>query len=626
MKKLFRWGGLIGFIVFTAVTLLIGFFFLDNWVKAGIEAAGTSANGAEVNVGDVDVTLSPLGFLIENVEVADAEKLTHNAVEFGRIELAINFPQLFLGNVRIESLQVSDIQTNVERATPATAVVEDAVEATGDESATGTASNSAQSEQQPSQISEAANNIVSQLPSASSIVNDFSNNSRAAIANAEDVVAQSKQSITASINELPGDDELASYRQQINAIRNTNLNSLEKVNTASRQLQTLTDEAGNDQRDIIDVRRSIDAAVDESETAIRDIAGSPNEDWQALRAANPFNAEGAVKVAELLLGEDFVNRVEQAQYWYGKARPWLARLKTEDDDEPSPERLDGQYIHFYHPDPTARFQLDYGLLSFELDSWPWQLELQDITSKQTDGTRPTQLLLQRGEEDQVGFSVSGLLDQIDGQQVDTYEMVGNGVRFASRNLSLSDTSVSWVPSPADISGEVVSVDGELDGEILMQFPRNEFTATGGSLGSYLNQALSNVQAFNVVLDISGTATRPSINVRSNLDNQLNNAIADIARGEYEAWLADVREELDNEVARLRAPVDDGFDEVTELQETAEARIDQFQNEVVAEIEALVKEVEAEQKRLENAARDAVENAVEDAVKDEAENLIDRISF
>ncbi|MDX1342920.1 MAG: hypothetical protein R3227_11215, partial [Reinekea sp.] len=60
--KMFRWSGLIAFVLFTTLLLVLGFFFLDGWMKKAVEAAGFSVNGSEVNVGDVDLTLNPLGF------------------------------------------------------------------------------------------------------------------------------------------------------------------------------------------------------------------------------------------------------------------------------------------------------------------------------------------------------------------------------------------------------------------------------------------------------------------------------------------------------------------------------------------------------------------------------------
>ena len=95
--KLFRWSGLIGFAVVITAVLVIGFFFIDNWVKAGIEAGGTRVNGAEVNVGDVDLTFSPLGFRVEDLRITNADRPTHNLFELDEARLELRLTQLFFG-------------------------------------------------------------------------------------------------------------------------------------------------------------------------------------------------------------------------------------------------------------------------------------------------------------------------------------------------------------------------------------------------------------------------------------------------------------------------------------------------------------------------------------------------
>ena len=104
--KIFRWSGSIGFIVFTGLLMLLGMVFLDGWLKSAIESAGLKLNGAEVNVAQVDFTLSPLGFNLEGIEIADPDSLGYNALVLSQVKVEINFLQLFLGNVRIKDLRI----------------------------------------------------------------------------------------------------------------------------------------------------------------------------------------------------------------------------------------------------------------------------------------------------------------------------------------------------------------------------------------------------------------------------------------------------------------------------------------------------------------------------------------
>ncbi|MEX2320547.1 MAG: hypothetical protein WD668_04270, partial [Saccharospirillum sp.] len=115
---LFRWSGLIAFVVVLTLLIVIGVLFLDNWARAGLEAGGTRVHGAEVNVASVDLTLSPLGFEVRGVQVTDKENPARNLFELNTARLAMDLPKLFLGKTSIDDLTVSGMSTGTERSEP----------------------------------------------------------------------------------------------------------------------------------------------------------------------------------------------------------------------------------------------------------------------------------------------------------------------------------------------------------------------------------------------------------------------------------------------------------------------------------------------------------------------------
>lgn len=620
--KIFRWSGLIGFVVFTTLVTVIGFFFLDGWVKRGLEAAGFATNRAEVNIGNVDLTLNPLGFRIENVQIADADKPTHNAIELGDIELAINFPQLFLGNIRINNAEIVDIQTDTERSRVARLPDNPSAASVGAQRATEAAQ-------------DKAREIGSMLPSPSEAVDAQTQNTQAAVANAQQTLATSRTNMNNAIGNLPGDERLASYRQRIAEVKSINLDSLDNINRSQQLLVGISRDIATDKLAIEAVKSNLNRAVADGKNSVDAILNAPAKDLAQLRADYPLNAESAMKVAELLLGQAFFDRIEKAQYWYTKAKPWLDRVRPSGEpEEARPVRLDGEFVRFPHPDPTAAFQLDRSLVSFTADGWPWQLRMNDISSVQNDDTRPVTLALIRGEVSNAAMRVDGVLDQINGDQIDTYSFSGRGIGFKSTELNLAGTTIDWVPQPANLSGNIVATNGALSGKVTLAFPSNEFDATGGGqTGRFISSALQTIDDFTVDVLVSGRVTSPRFSVQSNIDNKLSSALRDVARAEYDAWVASVREELNQKVAELRQPVDRAYADITALRADAEDRIQQFEAEVVAEVRSLEEKAEQERKRIEDRARaearaaeEAARKAAEDKLKEEAGNIRDRFSF
>jgi uncharacterized protein (TIGR03545 family) len=600
--KMFRWGGLIGFIVFTVLMVVIGFFFIDGWMKKAIESAGMSMNGAEVNVESVDLTLSPLGFRLNKVEVANAEKPTHNSLELDEMVLDINFPQLFLGNVRINDVTVANVQTNTEREQSAKLAPVKETEAKEDNALIADAK-------------ERVGQIGAQFPEPKDIVSEQTENTRKAVKNADQTISESKQSVEQAVDNLPGDAALAAYKQRIAEIKTIDLDSLENIKKSQALVKSVTADIAKDKLAIEQVKINVNSAVRDSKNSVAAIAKAPGEDWDQLKEDYPLNKESALKVAQLLLGESFFEKVDQAKYWYEKSKPWLARLQSDDEDkEPVQERQTGEFVRFYHPDPTARFQLDHALLSLVADNWPWELTIEDVSSHSGDLFKPVKLNLRRGEEGSEALKVSGLLDRENDKSKDTFLITGKGVEFSTKTLSLAGTELKWSPDDATVQGQIVATAGELDGKVSLMFPSNEFSASGsGESSKLVASAVQKINAFSIDIIVSGTVKRPKFVVNSDIDNQLSSAFSDVAKEKYDAWLADVKAQLDSEVAKLRKPVDDALATLETKKQDIEDEIKAFENEVEAEVRSLEAKVEEERKRLEGKAK-----AELDAAKAKAE--------
>jgi len=595
VMKVFRWSGSIGFIVFTGLLMLLGMVFLDGWLKSAIESAGLKLNGAEVNVAQVDFTLSPLGFNLEGIEIADPDSLGYNALVLSQVKVEINFLQLFLGNVRIKDLVVSDVQTNVPRARPALlAPVASALPG-------GESNGLAQAAQRK------ASALGKGLPSPSTLAGEQTRATQDAVAHALSTLTGGQATLEASVSDLPGEAALSQYQQRIAALKAMPLDSIAEVKASQAIIRALSTDMAQDKLRIETLKASMNNAVSDGKAALKAISAGPAADWARLQADYPFNANSAYKVAELLLGEAFFSKINQAQYWLAKAKPWIVRLQSEADPQADPvERLANQIVRFEHPDPSARFQLDKSLLSFAVDQWPWQLQLTDLASGRTNATEPVHIQLLGGDPKAANLRVTGQMDLIDDQRVDTFDLEGAGLVFAARQISMAGTNLSWTPEPANISGQIKAVDGRLSGLVSVRFPHNRFSVVEPEqAAAYLHAALKTVDDFRVDLKLSGTLQKPSIAVASDLDTQLSAALRVVAQAEYQAWSAAMKGALASQVALLRQPADAAFAQLTDKRAAAEQQINNFEQQVAAEVRSLDEKLSNEQQRLERAASDAV---------------------
>lgn len=585
--KIFRWGGLVGFVVVLTLLLVVGLLFIDNWVKSGLEKGGTSVNRAEVNVRSVNLTLSPLGFDVHGVQITDINNPSRNAFELDEARLEVNLPQLFLGRINIDDLIVDGMRTNTERQRPGRVLP--VAESEG-----------------PGLVDQARDQATARLDAIRGELPDAQTVGREAVAQTRSEALQAQQNIDAAltraqqaVNDLPGQDDLNDYDRRISSLRNRNINSLDAIRSVQSDLNALLEQVATDQLRIAEARQAANNAVSTSQDSLQAVLAAPARDWAAFREAYPLNQESAVRAGRLLLGEEIFDRVDQVQGIYRQVSPWLDRLLPDREEaEAGPERLAGRFVRYAHPNPRPNFLLNNGRIGFEADGWPWALQVNDVTGQQRLTNRPVTLRLNRGEREDAGMLITGNLDRRGEQREDTFTLAGRNLGFSSRSLEMGGANVDWNPGRVDLNGNFTVVDNALSGRLALSFDGSRFTVPGsGQVATLLDRALSDVTQFEVAVLVGGRVNSPSLQITSDLDNRLSDAIGRILREEYDRWLAVAREALDAEVARLREPVDAGLQQVRERRDQVEQRADEFQTQVVDRIEQLRRDLEAERNRL-----------------------------
>jgi uncharacterized protein (TIGR03546 family) len=87
-------------------------------VKNYFASTMTRANGAEVNLESLDLSALAGSVSATGIQVTDAQKLENNQVAIGKIAADANLYNLFLGQLIMENVEISDVQFDQPRATP----------------------------------------------------------------------------------------------------------------------------------------------------------------------------------------------------------------------------------------------------------------------------------------------------------------------------------------------------------------------------------------------------------------------------------------------------------------------------------------------------------------------------
>jgi uncharacterized protein (TIGR03545 family) len=113
-----RWEAIIPVFI---ICLLIGLyfhFFFDTHLRKGIEWAGYKAVGAEVNIGNLETSFFKASLNIQDIELTDAEKPTHDSLKIGDIRFSMLWDALLRAKVVINEAAVEQIEFGTLRKSP----------------------------------------------------------------------------------------------------------------------------------------------------------------------------------------------------------------------------------------------------------------------------------------------------------------------------------------------------------------------------------------------------------------------------------------------------------------------------------------------------------------------------
>lgn len=120
--KIIRKAGVVLAALVAALLIFGGSLVKDGAIKDYATKTLTKANGAEVDVNELDLSVLSGAFSVSGIQVTDAAKPENNQVAIGKVAADASLYNLLLGKLVMENVEVSDIQFDRKRATPGTVV------------------------------------------------------------------------------------------------------------------------------------------------------------------------------------------------------------------------------------------------------------------------------------------------------------------------------------------------------------------------------------------------------------------------------------------------------------------------------------------------------------------------
>jgi len=124
-RKYIRKAGVVLAVLLLVASAIAATLIKDSTIKDYASSTMTRANGAEVNLDDLDISVLTAAVSVSGIQVTDPEKPLNNQLSVDKVAADVSLYNLLLGKLVMEQVEVSDVKFNQKRSTPGKVVEPD---------------------------------------------------------------------------------------------------------------------------------------------------------------------------------------------------------------------------------------------------------------------------------------------------------------------------------------------------------------------------------------------------------------------------------------------------------------------------------------------------------------------
>lgn len=606
------WG--LGVFVAVAALLVTGFaFFADSLVKRTVESVGSDANGAKVDLAGARLSLSPLGFTLTNLQVTDAGAPMSNAVQIDRIRFALESDALLRRKFVITDLSAEGVRFNTPRSV--SGALPKVVEPTAEP-------------ESPGMLDDFELPKVD-LPDVGDVLlkEDLASKRIAEQLRAD--LEQAKTDWPQRLAGLPDDAVLKSYDERIQQARpnlkgNTQ-QDVQEILDGIKRLETLRDDVGRDVDRVKDARQAWDKDWKNWAQQTRDLMAAPGADLDRLREKYSLDAKGFANASRALFGGEAAHWGDVGLTWYKKISVLLASRET--DAAPERRRGKGIDIPFPEHEPLPDFLIRSAKLTLEIPAGAIKGEVRNITHDQPALGRPMTLNFfaekMQGLDD---IEIEGMFNHVTpGAARDSVSFKAHGLRIGEYALvQRPEFPLSIAHATVDLDGAVTLQGDVLDAKANAAFREAALSLLPGKSSSEIVQVLAaafaDVKSFNLAAKLSGTLQQHDVDLRSDLDDLLRDALNRQFRQRSDKFLADARARLDGQVRDARQQIEAKLGDLKTYESQLEQRRKQME-EASQKIQQALRAAADKQKEALTQKAQQTQDAAKKDVEKKLKNLL-----
>ena len=561
---LIRWKAALPFGIF--VLILVGFWLLfGNWlVKRGLEAGGTAAARAKVEIDHVRVSLWQSRLTIYGLTIASPTEAFKNTMQADQLDADFETLPLLRKKFIVDRLAATGLRFGTARTTDGR--VKQTEPGPSAEANVQTAPGASPQPKGPSKTTQAVETLADRLNFP--ILNlatgkmdvgtlDPTKLSTAATARALQARADSAQkawnAALADLHTGPTVDSAIALAGRLKGAKPTDLTA---INNARRMLGLLSDAKGK----VDNLGRGIAAGAADLQHGVAQLDSAKVKDLATARSLVKLPALDATQIGAAVFGPAAAGKFEKALHWVRVAREYApAGLTPHSHPAPKRVRRAGTTVLFPREHDLPAFWLKTGDVSFTLDSTKNYVgKLEDLTTSQTLTGKPTTFNAQAPV-----IQAGALFDHRRPQALDTVSGMMSAVKLP--DLAIPVGGIHLAPGTGTMAFRFALEGDNLRAAWDVKSSHvtwaHDSAATSGA-GGLVWQVVSGISTLDISAQLSGTADNPSIAVRSNLDQAISDRVKGLMGDQVKAAEQKLEAQVNAYADPLIAPVKSQVTSVT----------------------------------------------------------------
>jgi len=567
MNRWIRWQGLVAFLGVTISICLIWALFVDPVIKRIIEKTGTKIVGARVELEKADLSLFPIGLTLFGLQVTDPDEPMKNAVEIGRIAGTVDSLQLLRRKIIVNEMSVEGVRLGTQRIR--SGAISKKTEKGG-------------KEKKKDSISGLS---MVKLPDIQDILGKENLQTLQLVQSIRKDIEGGKELWTKNIAGLPGKEKIDGYRKRIEALKGAKgSKDIGGIIGSAGEVQTLYKDIQADLELLQKSQKGLNGTLANFKDQIAKIEKAPQEDVRRLSEKYGFSAHGLANMSRFFIEPGITAWVDRGLYWKARLEPLVERAgeKKGNAEVVKPLRAKGSDVRFKEKEPLPDFLIRVAKVSVSIPAGDFSGAIKNITPDQNVLGQPL-LFIFSGEKLPGVRSVrlDGAINRVSpGSPRDNINLHLEGYKLQAKSLS-KDSSLPLSLEKGDVDLEVKALvaKGTVDATVSAKLQGARISAGGADaqsgFGKAVSSALSGVSNVGLQARITGPVDNYQVEISSNLDDILKNAVGSIIKDQVSQFENKLRAAISDKVSGPLQEAKGSLGGFEGLEKEIESRISQL---------------------------------------------------